>query len=831
MGKLWRRVYFYFHRDRLNRELAEEMDAHREMMPEGRRANFGNEARLQEESREAWSWNAIEEIRQDLSYGFRGLRRAPGFTLGAVVVLALGVGINLAEFEIFDSMIAHRLTVRDAEACLQLTHASRAGHRVGFPSGVFEEYRAGSRSFAWLVSEDTSFEVIADDGEPLRSNLVSKNYFSSLGILPSWGRLLDERDGEPGATVVAVLGYGYWQRQWGSDPNVVGRVIRVNRLPVQIVGVLPYSFDGLSPRRTAIWFPARPVLTSHSVPVQEDFVRRSEAFFGKLKPDVSQAAGEAELTMLTHGLAHILPHSFAEDERILGNPVQQSVLNRLREFPALAIFVAIVLLVLVSACANLGNMLLARGLARQREIDIRLAIGANRARVVRQLMTENLLLAILGSAAGLGAGAFFARVMMSALGAPPDIRIVMRSPVLAAGLVLAFFSAVVFGLPSALRTVLPGSRKTHLRQGLVGVQVAVSCLLLIASAVLAHNGIASATLNLSFDYRNMVVVYPQLYSRNLTPASAREKVDAISSRLAALPGVESITAAVTPPFGGRRTIENLPGLPHLYRNTVGSSYFQAMNVAAVRGRAFAPGDDAGMVVSESAARAMWPNQDPVGKTLRLDGAERSIVGVVRDSGANLLVDPDSVEIYLPLQGADWAKSALILHVRSDPAAVARLVPLATASTNETVSVMLMRGARENFLEAQQKMVILFGAIGAVATTLAAAGMFALVAFAVAQRRRELGIRIAIGAAPRHILQILFGQNAKAMAAGGAAGVVLAAILSKVVRSLIVLQNRDAVDVVGFAAGLAGFVAAAGLATLSPAMRALRIDPSATLREE
>jgi ABC-type lipoprotein release transport system permease subunit len=205
--------------------------------------------------------------------------------------------------------------------------------------------------------------------------------------------------------------------------------------------------------------------------------------------------------------------------------------------------------------------------------------------------------------------------------------------------------------------------------------------------------------------------------------------------------------------------------------------------------------------------------------------------VVKDSGANLLADPDSIETYLPIEGADVEGSALIFHTRGDPAVAARLIPSTAGTVHEPVSVTLMRGSRENLLEAQRKMATLFGSIGVVATALAAAGMFALVAFALAQRRRELGIRIAIGATPRHILGILVAQNARPMVAGAMAGAILAAALSRLVRSLIVLQNRDTVDVIGFAAGLGVFVLAAALATLSPAMRALRIDPCETLREE
>jgi predicted permease len=596
---------------------------------------------------------------------------------------------------------------------------------------------------------------------------------------------------------------------------------------------MPYTFDGLMARGTAAWLPAalRPRLMAGSSPIGQDFSRATQTLYGKLKPGVSLKAGEAELTSITRELARRQPRAFRDDELVLGHLVQASILRGIQQSPAIAVFIVMVLLVLLSACANLGNMLLARGLVRQREILIRIAIGASRTRVVRQLMTENLLLAALGSLAAVAFGAISVRLLLFALGAPAGFRAPMKWPILVAGFLLAFLSAAAFGLPSALQTVHPNPRKIRLRQGLVGVQVAVSCLLLIAAGVLAHTGILSASTHLAFDYRNMVVIYPQIYGRNLTSAAAQQKLDALATRLGALPGVDGVTVAADPPLGGRLVIESLPGLPHVVRNSVAASYFTVMNLPIVRGRTFLPGEPGAVIVSESAARAVWPNQDPVGKLWNLAGAPRTVVGVAGDSGANLLSDADSVEAYLPVQSSAGDRIALILHTRIDPAAVLRTIPGAARAVNETVSVALMRTSRDNSLLAQRRMVTLIGSIGAVATTLAAAGMFALIAFAVAQRKRELGIRIAIGATSSHILRVLLSQNARAAAVGAVAGTVLAAILSRLVRSLVVLRNGGAVDVIGFAAGLACFALIAALATLSPALRALRIDPVATLREE
>ena len=831
MRKLGRRLYFLWNRRRLDRELAEEMDAHREMMAPERRAGFGNMTRLREESRATWSWTWLEQLCQDLSYGARMLRHAPAFTLGAVAVLALGVGVNLAEFEVFDAVAFHRLHFRDADSLLQFSHLSKQGNRLGFPSGAVEFYRAKSHSFAWLVAEDYQ-RFLLEGGARLNSDFVSGDYFANIGIVPAWGRLLDARDMAPGAPPVAVLGYEYWQTHWGADPHVVGHFLHVNGHPVEVVGVAPYDFASIPGSGTDAWFPVtlRPLLLPGSPPLQEDFSSESQALFGKLRPGVSLAAGDAELTSLTRELAHTR-HSFRDDERVEADFVQASLARKFERSPAIAILLIMILLVLLSACANLGNMLLARGLGREREIRIRTAIGASRARVVRQLMTENFLLAVLGSAAGLAFGAIAGRLLLIALDAPLWVHLSITWPIVAAAFALTLLSALAFGLPSALQTVRPKPNKIRLRQGLIGAQVAVSCLLLIASGVLAHNGIASASLEMPFDYRNMIVIYPQLYAHNLTAAVAQQNLGALSDRLAELPGVAGITVAVSPPLGGRRTIDSLPGLPPIYRNVVEPSYFRVMNLPILRGRSFVPEDQNTAIVSESAARAIWPNREPLGQSLNLLGSNRTVVGVAKDSGANLLVNADSVEVYLPIQPDAADKAALIVHSHGDPAALVRLISSSMAEVKESAIVVLMRTSRDDFLDTQRKMITLIGFIGLVATVLAAAGMFALVAFTVAQRKREIGIRMALGAVARNILGVLLGQNARPMAIGVAAGAILAALLSHLVQSIVVLQNHGPVDALGFTAGIAAFVLVAVLATLSPALRALRIDPATTLREE
>jgi predicted permease len=832
MRRLLRRIYFVLNRRRIERELAEEMDAHREMMPEDRRTSFGNSLKIREESRRVWVAAALEEFWQDLSYGARILWRSPGFTLGAIAVLALGVGANLAEFHIFDALLLHRLNIRDAHSIFQFVRNAKEKGPSLFTQAAVRFYREHSTLFSYMVADSPGPDVILDNESGLRSMFVSGNCFSDLGIAPAWGRLLEEKDAQNGAPAVAVLSYEYWQKHLGANPGIVGRIVHINNRQVQIAGILPYDFDGLFHRRAVVWLPMslRATLIP-GTPGTEDFSRSDVNLYGKPKPGVSLAAAEAQLTALTRELAREHPQRFRTGERIQGVRLPGTGIDPSRIPPAVLLIVALVLLVLLSACANLGNMLLARGLARQREIEIRFAAGAGRGRLIRQLMTENFLLATLGCIAGFVVGDAAARWLLYRLNAPPDIRIATDWQILALGVGCVFLSAFAFGLPPALQAIRRDRKSSARQQMLVTLQVAVSCLLLISSAILTHGAIESATIDLSFDFENMLVVYPQIYVEHLPAAVAREKLDALATRLGGLAGVDSITMAVIPPLSGRRDVHVLPGLPPIYTNYVAPSYFRTMTIPVVRGRTLEAADRDAAVVSESAARAIWLNEDPIGKTWSFGAMKRTIIGVVKDSGANLLSDPDSIEVYLPIDDARVIRSALILHTKADPARLLRAVQAEAIYAREPVTSVLMRTSRAAALEGQRKFTEIIGSLGLIASLLACAGMFALLAFAVARRTREIGIRMAIGARPANIVRALVSKYVTPIGAGVALGVVLAIALSRIARSLTYVPTAQAVDPIGFGAGLICFALITVLATLSPMLKAIRIDPSTTLRHE
>ena len=837
MHKLLRRLSYLLHRRQLEQDLADELEAHREMMSADRRPALGNALRLREESREAWGWLWLDRLRQDLAYTFRILWRSPSFTLTAIAVLALGEGVNLAGVNLLDAAFFHRVTVRDASTLVRFRRFAPDSLRGApfFPVAATDFYRRHSNSFAYTVTETfwTNFFVsTAQESDPQPVRFVSGNYFTALGLTPVQGRLLDERDAAAGEPPVAVLDYGYWQQQFGGDPKIIGQALRLNEKPVTVVGIAPPDFKGLAPADSALWLPG----DSHSP---------TGMFFGKLKPGVTTSAAEAELTSLAATLRQqdptaAEPGEILRAEYVLGIPRKQ--------LPAVgAVIIALVVMVLLAACANLGNILLARGLSRAQEIGIRVAIGAGRWRVIRQLMTENLVLAALGGLLGMLVAHFFARLLAYLTDAPPDIHIVSDWRMFAAGGVLTMLAAVAFGLIPTMQAVRPTRTSVRARQILVAVQVAVSCVLLILSSLLIHSVQRTLTLNLRLDDKRIVWVDPQFADPRLPPAATLAKLDEMAARLERLPGVDRVTSVGVMPLGNRLRLITMPHSPVIYLNDVAPSYFQTMNVPLVRGRLFRPGETDAVIVSESAARAVWGREDPIGKTWDVsqrDAAARvetgnphppvglnTVVGVVKDSGANLLAAPDSVEAYVVQGAIQPSYQTLLVHTNGDAAAVARQAARAATMPGITAYAGTLRQRVDRQAGTLRTYAALVGLLGGTATLLAAAGIFGLLAFAVAQRTREIGIRVALWATASNVLRVLAGQYATAFSAGAAAAIALSVAVTQTLRSESDLYQLSLRDPAGYLGGLAAFAFVALLAALAPAIRALRINPATALRWE
>jgi predicted permease len=828
MRKFFRRLSTLFHRRRLQQELADEMAAHREMMPADRQPHFGNTLLLQEQAADQWGWTWLGQFRQDLAYGARSLSRSPGFVLTAIAVLSLGIGVNVAELHLFNALL-HRLQVRDLDSLCRFYRVTREGLIFGFSIPEIEFYQRHNTVLSAVIAETYVPNVFqAEDFEAVRCSLVSGNFFGELGIAPAYGRLLDEQDSRPGSPPVAVLGYGYWQSRFGGDPGAVQRTIRLNGKPVQVVGIASPQFGGLVQQPTLVWMPASQYsyLTGDRRPMVDYRIART-FMLGRLKPGISLQAAEAQFRSLTAQFREEQPQYVQRDEWLKLLPADAMPNPKPELLLLMGTCVLLVLLVLLSACANLGNMLLARGLSRQREIDIRLAIGAGRWRLIRQLMTENLLLAAVASIAALGVGRLAARMLLRIIEAPPNLQIATDWRIVLACAALGLLATFAFGLAPAFQTVKRAARATRARKILVSVQVAVSCILLILSTFFTRAIEHSFRTEVTFDYAGMAVVEPPFYANSYSPSQARQAAFEMAERLRQLPGIDAATIATIPPLR-RLWIEHVSS-QQLYMNAVEPSYFPMMRLPLLAGRMFGPGEPDALVISESAARRLWPNQSPLGKSCLIAQRSRTVTGVVKDSGVSLMSLPGSVEAYTPIDDKNAFNATILVHTTSSPTQMSAAIRSAATLSGMVPLVATFQSAIDRQMDTMRKTVAVVASLGSIASLLALLGIFGLLAFTVAQRTREIGVRMALGARRLDVLQCVLGQYALPFGIGAGVGVAVAGAAAKVLRNI--LYGFLPFDLVSFGAGLLLFALVALAASIAPVRRALRIDPASALRYE
>lgn len=828
MRKFGRRLYALFYHDRLQRELEEEMAAHREMMPVDRRPHFGSTLRLQEEAADHWGWTWLDHFRQDIVYGARSLRRSPGFSLTAIAVLSLGIGVNLAEIHVFNAHF-HHLPVRDVDSLAWFYRISRERTSSGFSMPEIDFYRRHNTVLSAVLTEtDLPGIYQAQDSTDLRCSLVGGNYFVELGITPLYGRLLNEQDDRPGSPPVAVLGYVYWQTRFGGDPGVVMQTIRLNDKPVQVVGVAPSEFGGLVQQKTQVWMASAryPYLTGGDR-LLLDYGTQRTSLVGRLKPGISREAAQAQFRSLTARLRSQQPQYVDPDEWLKVQPPDAPPNPAPAAILVMSTCILLVLLVLFSACANLGNMLLARGLARQREIEIRLSLGAGRWRLVRQLMTESLLLAVVASLAALFIGKLSALILFRITDSPSSMRAVTDWRIVLASAALGLGATLAFGLAPAFQAVRHGPRATRARKILVSLQVAVSCVLLILSSFFMRALHHTFHTEVTFDYAGMAVVDPAFYLHNYTPAQSRGMALDLAARMRQVPGIDAASIATVIPL--RRSWIERTETQQLYMNAVDPSFFPMMHLPVLQGRMFAPGEPGVVIVSISAAQKLWPNQSPLGKSCLIGQRTRTVTGVVKDSGVNLMSHPQSVEAYAPIDDKDAAIALILIHATANPRPIPGALRSASALPGIAPQIFTYQSVIDRQMDSMRKMVMIVGSLGAIASLLALLGIFGLLAFTVAQRTREIGVRMALGARAVDVLRCVLGQYTLPFGIGALAGVALAAAAAQVTRKIV--YGFLPFELVSFGAGLLLFVVVALIASIAPARRALRIDPASAVRYE
>jgi predicted permease len=828
IGEFWRRIHYLLHRSRFERELADEMAAHRAMkVPE--EIPFGNVLRLREESRDAWGWSWLDRLAQDLTFGARILRRSPAFALAAITVLTLGVGTNLAAFQVLNAIAWHPLPVRDPGSLVRFDRRSRGGASSAFSYPAFDFYSRHNTVLAASMGVHSASVSLADDAaRGVLLEFVTTSYLSELGAVPALGRLLQAGDSKPDAEPVIVLSYSLWQRRFGGDPAVIGQSLRVNDRPLTVAGVAASSFVGITGQVAQAWmpiekqavaFPGSDLLTSER--------NRTVWFFARVKSGLTAAMVQDNLKAAAAALREQGPDAAWEGEWLQARPAALFAPAPLGGKGGAAVLIAAAfgILLLLAACANLAVLMLARGFSREREIAIRLSVGATRRRIFRQLLTESGLLSLIGTACGLALSFVVARIALSFAGMPAFLQPTLDIRVGLFSFGIAVAAAALFGVAPALQAIRPKPSRAATRGILVSAQVATGCMLLVLGGLLIRGLQHVITTPLGFEYEEHLTIRPRLHMNGFKPPAARVYWAALRARLEHVPGVNTMALTTWAPLGTFLRAERIPNGATAFFHHVDPAYFEVMGIPLLRGRSLGDGDRDSAVVSDSFARAMWPGEDPLGKLY--DG--NTVVGVVGNARTLAVGDPAATELYMAMDDEHIAAGVLIVRVATEPKAALSAIVAAAQSVDPRVtpSVGLLRDALDDRLRPPRQMALVVSTLGMLALIVAAIGLSGLLSFDVSQRVREIGIRMALGAQSRDVVRDVIRQFVWPIVGGVAAGLASAAALSSVLRHN--LFGLSSLDPVSYIAAALLFSCVALLAAAGPLRRATRVNPIVALR--
>jgi predicted permease len=851
-----------------------------------------------------------DTLLQDLRYGARMLFRHPGFTAIAVLALALAIGVNTAVFTGYRAMVKRPLDARDPGRLVNLAlvrQSGAAGYAFSYPD--YQAYRDSMRSFDGLIAFSPEHMTLSDAGgvlsqrsagaSSLLGNLwllpsnagnaelatvfvVSENYFKVLGVAPLRGRAFDAMSASELAAAPSVLiGENYWRRRFASDPAVLGKSMRLNGVRVQVAGITPRDFVGTGVAVPDFWIPLSLAPLLHADPKWlADRENQCCRLFGRLAPgaQISQAQAEMDLLALRLRAFHD-PHSeAARPAHAIVWPGSPFPLP-LKYYRGLTVTILLIMLaaamLLVVACANIGSLQLARARSRQDELHVRLSLGASRARLIRQLLTESALLGLLSGLVALALAWAFLQVGVTLLAEATPVEfgtlIFHVNPdleVFAYVLAVSLAAGILFGLAPALesaRSALSVNARgstspiaaRRLQNLLIAAQVSLSLVLMIAGAMLVHSSIHALHAPTGYDAKHVVDLdlrFPE--AAKYTPARRLSLVRDLRARLAAFEGVAAITSAHAPDDFGFQTaaapLDHGQSSPQslLYYKYVQPNYFDTLRIPLFLGRGFPAHGSAGqaVILSESAARRLWPGENPIGRSLRLGATDErvhnpselvaagpafQVIGVARDTRGVEFDGSDSAQIYLPLPDDRLAAQPLLIQTERDPSRILRAIdPLLSSldpdlmATSSTLEDMLQRSTAvisSGFAAAVASSVGLLGLL------LALMGIYGTVNYIVLLRTREVGIRMAVGAQKRDILGLILRESTRPVLAGLLAGMFLALGASYLLRG--VLYGIDAIDGLTSLGVSLLFLAIALAAAYPPSRRAMRVDPVVALRYE
>jgi putative ABC transport system permease protein len=890
--QFWRRLLCYLHRDRFENELEEEMQFHLEMkkqeyLREGMdqkeaqfaaQRKFGNRTSLTELSHEMWSFRGLETFIQDLRYGARILRKQPGFTLIAVLTLSLGIGANTAIFSVVNALLLRPLPYWQPEQLVKVFRMQPDSSKGMLPSiwsyPHFEMLCDHNQSFAEVAGFNQSpYNLTGTDApEQLQMEMVSNGYFSLLGVNTIVGRSFTAED----AGTAAILGYSLWQRRFGGDPQVAGRTIELDKQAFTIVGVLPLGFRGQS-GTADVWLPmqAAPRFVSGILNNPNDDWFQVLA---RLKDGVTLVQAQADLQQVSAQIEQRYPNSknaFSETAKapVLA-PLQAAKVDPSLKTSFLLLLAAVGLVLLI-ACANVANLLLARAVARQRELALRAALGASRLRLLRQFITEGLLLAVSGGALGILLAHWGVTLLMSIR--PSDntqfwtsythtfnfFSIDLDWRVLGFNFALSMLTGLFFGLLPALQSSFVnvnealkdganssdagfhGWRKSRVRSLLVVGEIALALVLLSGAGLMINSLLRLQAVHLGFVPENLLMM--TVYSRD----AKAEFYEQLLARVQRLPGVEAASFSRDFPLMGRpsNTLMDIEGRADIKQVSVGfhsvsPDYFKTLGIALLGGRVFTEQDRAGAprvaLINKAAAERFFPGEDPIGKHLRpyvntqYETTEKlvRIVGVVADVPYNRLEEEIGPAIYLSALQPTSRTQTLVVRSGVEAAALTSAVRQAVLVLDRNVPITAIQAMQERLAEVTSRtrfIALVLGFFAGLALLLAGIGIYGVMAYSVSARTREVGIRMALGAQPADVIKLVVRGGLKLAGIGTGIGLLASLALTRLMKGL--LFEVSAHDPLTFSAITLLLLGIACLACFIPARRATKVDAMVALRYE
>jgi predicted permease len=887
-GELWRRFQFLLHRKSFEQDLAEEIRLHLDLraMDEGSeraaRLHFGNASLLRETSREAWGWTFMETLWQDIRYALRDLKASPGFTAVAVLSLALGIGANTAIFSILNAVMLRSLPVEDPSRLVQV----KMGGDSSYTNPLWEQIRDHQTGFSGMLAFSRDrFDLSSGGVSQFAQGLwVSGNYFHVLGVPALRGRVFtaeDDRRGGGASGPVAVISYAFWKEHFAGDPGVIGRILHLNRHPFQIVGVTPEWFHGLDlDRRYGV---AIPIACDPIMHADGSWLDARSIWWltilGRLAPGVSFEQAQARVKSISPGVfqATLPPNWDAGDKEdylshtLSVHPAATGFSGTGTSYrAALFALMGVVGLVLMIACANVANLLLARAAARQRDIAVRLAIGAGRFRLVRQLLTESFVLSALGAAAGLAFALWGSRLLihlLSASGKELEFDLSIDAHLLLFTLGVATLTGLLFGLLPALRAtrvspnqtlkegargLVTGSSKFNLRNALVIAQIALTLILLVGAGLFITTMNHLLHVDAGFDTHNVLIASVDMLPTGVAQEQRRPLFAAMLDGVRQVPGVSAASSSVMTPishFGwnewtypvGKKATSRED--ENVYLNRISAGYFRTMGTPLLLGRDFSQADTVSslksIILSETTAHVFFGTDSPLGKMVGMENGPGKrdalqVIGVVKDAKYEALNQSASFKTAFLAASQDpkpWASVSFEIRSNLSPDKIRPAVRDAITKVNHTASIEFHSFETQvnDSLRQQETVALLSGFFGALALLLAMIGLYGVTAYSVVQRQGEIGIRMALGAQQRAVLWLVMRDVALMLGVGTMIGAAASLALTRLVATL--LFGVKANDPATLAVAALGLAIASVAAAYAPARRAARLDPVRALRNE